>query len=746
MTRIQTCLTVLVILAIAFVSGLVVTLDGLLDDYRFGINKRPVSGDIVIVEIDAKSLEEIGVWPWPRRLHGQLLDRLMAAGASQVAFDIDFSQASNPENDAAFEAALRRAGGATILPAFLQLSTTGAADRHVVLTKPIPRFSAHAWTGLVNADVDSRGTVRGVFGGIDYDGNHYPAFAELLAGATTSVNQRIGVDFSIDAGALPSFSYADVVNGRTDPAALAGKTVIVGATAIELRDQVTVPGYAILSGPTLQALATESLIQGRIVRVSDRVPQIAGLVAIILFFSFASPVPHWRRKRGRILLFLPAIEIIAFLLQQKYAVSLPTAAWHLALLVYYGLATIRELNVRALTAALAKVKSQNTEQILAQIMDDGFDGVIIADPDGSIFACNPAGYRIIFDGPAEDLAGRHLGDALPPAFAEAVLPALEKVSESSGSAAVGEVEVGNGEAVKYVELTATRSDLAGDGPRTIITLTFRDVTARRRAELLAQVSAREAIAANHAKSNFLASISHELRTPLNAIIGFSEFITTIGREQMPDDLLEYCQHINESGQSLLAMVNELIDISRIESGSYELDEERLDVNLLCSNIVRTAAGLPQAQDREIVIMTDQSAPQLHADRRLVRQMVHNLVSNALKFTDDGGRIEIRTALLPTGHFEIAVADDGVGIDADALDHVTKPFFQSDADLARNNDGAGLGLAIVNGYIDAHGGSVVIDSAKGTGTTVRLHFPPERVFLPESLTQKECLEICLLQAV
>ncbi len=733
MTRIQTALIVLACLAIAVVSGLVVTLDGLFDTYRFGIAKRPVTGDVVIVEIDAKSLEKIGIWPWPRRLHGELLDRLTQAGAGQVAFDIDFSQASDPENDAAFEAALRRAGGATILPAFLQLNSIGAADRQVVLTKPIARFADLAWTGLVNADVDSRGIVRGVFSSIKYDGYYYPAFAELLAGSTSSANRRIGIDFSIDARSLPSFSYADILSGSADITALAGKTVIVGATAIELRDQVTIPGYAILSGPALQALATESLIQGRVVRFSGRIPQIAGLVAIILFFSFAMPIPDWRRKRGRILLLLPAIEIIAFLLQHQFSVSLPTAAWHLALLVYYSLATIRELNMRALAAALARARSQDTEQILAQIMDDSFDGVIIAEPDGNILACNPAGYRIIFDAPpVEDLAGCQLADALPTAFAEAVLPALEEAAKRSGSAAVREVEVGSGEAVKYVELTATRSDLTGDGPHAIVTLTFRNVTARRQAELLAQVSAREAIAANQAKSNFLASISHELRTPLNAIIGFSEFITTMGPEQMPDEYLEYCQHINESGHSLLAIVNELIDISRIETGSYQLDEERFDVNGLCSTIVQTVAGWAQAQGRHIAIKPDQDAPQLYADMRLVRQMLLNLVSNALKFTDNGDRIEIRTVLLPSGILEIAVADNGIGIDADALDDVTKPFFQADADLARNNDGAGLGLAIVNGYIGAHGGRVMIDSTKGAGTTVRLHFPAERVFLPDQV--------------
>ena len=737
MTRIQTALTVLACLAVAFASGLVVTLDGLLDAYRFGIDKRPASGDVVIVEIDARSLEEIGVWPWPRRLHGQLLDRLRAAGAGQVAFDIDFSQASDPENDAALEAALRRAGGATILPAFLQLSSTGATDRHVVLTRPIPRFADHAWTGLVNADVDSRGTVRGVFSGIDYEGDNYPAFAELLAGTTTSANQRIGVDFSIDASSLPSFSFVDVLGGRVDGAALAGKTVIVGATAIELRDQVTVPGYAILSGPALQALATESLIQNRVVRFSGPVPQVAGLVAIILIFSFAAPIPRWRRKRGYIVLLLPAIELVAFALQQQFAVSLPTAAWHLALFVYYGLATIRELNVRALTAALANARKQNTEQILAQIMDDSFDGVIIAEPDGSILACNPAGYRIIFDAaPVEDLAGCHLGDALPTAFSEAVLQALEEAAERFGSATVRDVEIGNGDSAKYVELTATRSDLTGDGPRTIVTLTFRDVTPRRQAELLAHISAREAIAASLAKSNFLASISHELRTPLNAIIGFSEVITTMGRDQMPNEFMEYCQHINESGHNLLGMVNELIDISRIETGSYQLNEERFDVNRFCSTIVRTVAGWPQSEGRHVIIRTDQGAPHLLADKRLVRQMVLNLVTNALKFTDDGGRIEIRTGLLPSGDLEIVVADDGIGIDAEALDQVTKPFFQSDSDLARNHDGAGLGLAIVNGFIGVHGGHVLIDSAKGTGTTVRLLFPSERVFLPDRMAAEK----------
>jgi signal transduction histidine kinase len=239
-------------------------------------------------------------------------------------------------------------------------------------------------------------------------------------------------------------------------------------------------------------------------------------------------------------------------------------------------------------------------------------------------------------------------------------------------------------------------------------------------------SRREAEDASRAKSHFLATMSHELRTPLNAIIGFSDIMATqvLGPVGNPK-YLEYAADIRTSGQHLLAIINNVLDLSKVEAGRFELHEEEVQL----SSIV--AAGLKlvkqQARDNGLSIDADVSANlTLIADERALKQIVINLLSNAVKFSRENGSVWIRAFIDESGGMMLSVKDDGIGIASKDVRRLLEPFRQADEPLIRKRPGTGLGLALVKSLVELHGGSVALDSVFGEGTTVTLQFPPTRV--------------------
>jgi two-component system cell cycle sensor histidine kinase PleC len=250
--------------------------------------------------------------------------------------------------------------------------------------------------------------------------------------------------------------------------------------------------------------------------------------------------------------------------------------------------------------------------------------------------------------------------------------------------------------------------------------------ARRRAAALAKAQA-EAEAASRAKSAFLANISHELRTPLNAVIGYADFIRGEGLGPVGNpEYLDHARAIAEGGQHLLSIVNDLVDMARIEAGRVALVEETVDLRWCVDLALRLVR--PQAERRRVQLQWDPQAdiPCLLGDARALRQIVLNVVGNAVKFTPDGGDIDVRVELDRFGGVAIVVTDTGIGIPSSRLKEITKPFVQAANALDRNVDGIGLGLAIVDGLMRLHDGAMTLESELGSGTRVRLEFPPARV--------------------
>ncbi|HTQ13349.1 MAG TPA: ATP-binding protein [Rhizomicrobium sp.] len=257
------------------------------------------------------------------------------------------------------------------------------------------------------------------------------------------------------------------------------------------------------------------------------------------------------------------------------------------------------------------------------------------------------------------------------------------------------------------------------------TLGERDVEIARRSQVEAELrlATKSAEEANHAKSQFLANMSHELRTPLNAIIGFSDLLS-LGAVRGPK-AQEYAADINTSGRNLLAILNDILDMARIDAGHIALDETEFDLAAVVRDSVAEAAATPAAAARTIAFDEPKDRTIIRGDSIRFRQVLANLLSNAVKFTGKGGRVDLRVETVADG-VDIVVADDGVGIPGDKLDTIMEPFGQAESAYARLHGGVGLGLPIVKSLVQMHGGRFSLASAVGEGTEARVHLPPERV--------------------
>jgi PAS domain S-box-containing protein len=280
--------------------------------------------------------------------------------------------------------------------------------------------------------------------------------------------------------------------------------------------------------------------------------------------------------------------------------------------------------------------------------------------------------------------------------------------------------------VVWVHVTAAR--VMWDGRRALLSW-LTDITDRIRAEDDLRKSAEAAEAANRSKNEFLANMSHELRTPLNAIIGFSEVICAeimgpLGSQKY----LEYATDIHKSGEHLLDLINDILDLAKIDAGKMELREADIAVADVVSDCVMLVNTRARHSETTLAVQIASDVPQLRADKRAVKQVLLNFLSNAIKFTPPGGQVSIGARVDAAGNFALSVTDNGIGMTPAEVEVALTPFGQVDSRLARQHVGTGLGLPVSRSLMRLHGGEVVVASALGVGTTMTAVFPPERVLV------------------
>jgi signal transduction histidine kinase len=326
-------------------------------------------------------------------------------------------------------------------------------------------------------------------------------------------------------------------------------------------------------------------------------------------------------------------------------------------------------------------------------------------------------------GSADELIGRESIDFIHSDFRDAVRKLQRKSAKAGTRTTFGRQKRLRCDGTEFWAEVAAGA-IQWDGERSGIVV-LRDATEQMAAEEALVRSKEEAELANRAKTEFLANISHELRTPLNAIIGFSdlmqkEMLGPLGNDQYRD----YLRDIYQSGTHLHDVINDILDLSKIEAGQLELREEPVNVATAVERCLRVVAA--RAEEKGIALHTDigRDLPVISADERKVKQILINLLSNAVKFTERGGHVTVET-LRCDGGVSIRVTDTGIGMREEDIPLVLMPFRQVDSSLSRRQEGTGLGLPLTKSLAELHGGKLALASRLGEGTTVTVWLPLSR---------------------
>jgi len=385
--------------------------------------------------------------------------------------------------------------------------------------------------------------------------------------------------------------------------------------------------------------------------------------------------------------------------------------------------TIDDKQSKAAELSLRRVETENRE--LEAILDTATDGVVVLDRAGRVLSANRSA-QALFGYDAAEFAELTFGDLFAPESRGGLLDHLDRLARNGGpeSFDAGREAIGLEHKGGLVPLYITMGRI-NDGEKFCAVL--RDITAWKRSEEELINAKREAEKASIAKSEFLAKISHEIRTPLNAIIGFSEVMMDerfgpVGNERYR----QYLKDIHASGGHLISLLNDLLDLSKIEAGKLELTFVSVNLNDLVQQCV--AIMQEQANRERVIIRTSlpTNLPQIVADARSVRQIALNLLSNSIKFTGAGGQVIVSTALTDDHEVVLRVRDTGAGMSEKELQTALEPFRQIATSPRWGVSGTGLGLPITKALAEANHARFHITSRPQDGTLVEVAFPATRV--------------------
>ena len=376
---------------------------------------------------------------------------------------------------------------------------------------------------------------------------------------------------------------------------------------------------------------------------------------------------------------------------------------------------------------------QESEAQLRSVFDNTPVCMNLKDTEGRYLWLNKP-YEEFFGYKAEDIIGKKASEFLGNGDVVDNLSAAEKIALETGETYESEIRVERPGGIICNRILIKFPVKSLDGKIYGVGTVAVDITERKRMEAELQDAKTQAESANKAKSDFLAHMSHDLRTPLNAILGFSEIMGEKIYGPLGDPHYDdYAELIHQSGTRLVSMVNDILDLSRIESGDYVLVDDLIDVTAALNLSCQRCAPVAKASQRQhIVIEAADDAPRLVADERAFSQIIDNLLTNAIKYSGSEPKITLRWSIDDAGRGQVQVIDTGAGISHDELDQIMQPFVRGRnagvdmSQISREIEGVGLGLHIVSHLVQLHQAEISIESAEGKGTTVTVSFPKERI--------------------
>ena len=727
----------LFLLWLAFISGSLPSLsENTLDQFFHWRGERPTSQRIVIVGIDDKSLSELGMWPLPRSMHARLLAKL--AQAKTVGFDILFREPS--QNDKDFSQAM--AGGP---PVFLAV----ARDDNGQLLMPSSTLSGYAGLGHIHTPIGIDGMLHGVL--LHYGG--YPLLSLTMAGDGTARAPKgdLLINYYGKEATFPYFPYRDVLNGRVDPQAFAGRYVLVGADAAGLGDVHITPYTQTRpsSGVEIQATILSNLLDGNFL---TPLPRISWLLAVAMFIMALFLWPNAPVIGGVMTFIIVGVLLLAasygcflgnIFLDPVPALS-TLLSTYMTYMILQGLWLARRmyLAVNALNQELVSTLKNTYITIPRQFLQirdrrtfmNNFPGEIsnyLRRMNEGIFALNVQnrfihhllseatlpiilwekenGAVVLATTPFRRLwQDMRIQPDLP--AASEFLALLDNGDEKGQVADVlaGERRAHNlevwlpGKKLSYFQVIL-QEVVTSDGFFTGIIATLTDVTELRELEKM--------------KGEVLSVVSHELRLPLTTILGYSEILLTM----LPEESRRHAEKIYAQTQRLNRMIDNFLDISRIERGKYGLRGVPLDILAVAHDAI--FAVNYAAEEKEIVIESHlpYKCSPVYGDEPLLLQAVINLLDNAVKFSSRQTRVSL-TIAEQKEDIVIEVTDQGPGIDYEDREKIFAKFYRG----ANSNreEGFGLGLSFVHQVAISHGGTIELLTAAPTGASFRLRLPKD----------------------
>jgi diguanylate cyclase (GGDEF)-like protein len=512
-----------------------------LTEVRMAAAPREASGDIVFVAIDSRSVREVGTWPWKRETHAELLRRLVDLGATEILFDIDFSTPSDPDSDKLFADALMEAGGKVVLSAFKQEEGVDASGGPLAETLPLDAFRERAWLASVNMAPGPDGRIWRYPLAQDLEHGRIASAAAVLAERFGAPGADFAVNYAIAPSTVPVHAAIDVLEGRIGHEAIEGRSVVFGAHAAELRDNIAVPVHGPIPGALVHVLAAETLAADiALVPIREVLPflAVAVLAAAFVMSPLGRRVSLVTSVFGATAL---AVEASALVLQARWAFVLPTPVLHATLLAIGSTALAREFDLRRWLAERLGIEARNGQRVLRRVIADSSDAVIVVEETGRILEMS-ARAQALFGG----CGGREARDfrmLLPAKIAEM---ALEVMSEFRAGRADRREEqrimLSREERDLHFDIAVTPSRIepgdaasAGGADRVIACVTMHDVTLAHEQKLRLEHLARfDVLTGALNRKEFLARLDDRLSTHDHAVFAiklhrFKTINATLGR-------------------------------------------------------------------------------------------------------------------------------------------------------------------------------------------------------------------------